>query len=151
MSVPRRTFDAHERVQSTGPRSPRPLSNTAKPAAHRAAYPVHSALCMRHLMLLLLLAGCGVGEILDDERPELDSDNETDNDGSDELAIKQSTNLAFPITLGGHVAWAHFTNPEGVSSGVDHNILDEAIRLIRKTPKDATIRAAIHSLTVAGI
>lgn len=64
---------------------------------------------------------------------------------SDELGVNASS-----TPLGGHPVHAHFTNPPAFG-GNDPTILDEAIRLIDDTPKGATIRAAIHSLTVNGV
>jgi len=65
---------------------------------------------------------------------------------TEEYGVSMST-----TTIGGHPAWAHFTNPLAYADGYDHTILDEAIRLIDDTPSGATIRAAIHSLTVNGV
>ncbi|MET7969481.1 phospholipase D-like domain-containing protein [Micromonospora sp. NPDC005305] len=55
---------------------------------------------------------------------------------------------AASATLAGYPVWAHFSNP---TAGRDYTIITELQRLIDATPAGATIRAAIHSLTVDSV
>lgn len=91
---------------------------------------------------LALVAACALSLSACAPSDELADDEDL---GSDELGVNASS-----TPLGGHPVYAHFTNPPAFG-GNDPTILTETIRLIHDTPKGATIRAAIHSLTVDGV
>jgi phosphatidylserine/phosphatidylglycerophosphate/cardiolipin synthase-like enzyme len=53
-------------------------------------------------------------------------------------------------TIGGKPVWAHFSNPPAFA-GRDYTIITELRRLIDATPAGATIRGAIHSISIDGV
>ncbi len=53
-------------------------------------------------------------------------------------------------TVGGKAVWAHFSNPPAFG-GRDYTIIEELKRLINATPAGATIRGAIHSISIDGV
>ncbi|MFE9960198.1 hypothetical protein [Micromonospora sp. NPDC005299] len=68
--------------------------------------------------------------------------------GVSAAAAAQTGVSAASATLAGYPVWAHLSDP---TAGRDYTILAELQRLIDATPAGATIRAAIHSLSVDSV
>ena len=144
---------ANGRLHTRTARTPTPRITVAKSLGFVRACTLHRPTAMLRVSLVVLLVACAGDAPPDDDREtEVDADDAADEaDLDDPDAPIEALGKASQITVGGTPVWAHFTNPLAAPTGRDGTILNEAIRLIRATPKAARIHAAIHSLTVNGV